>query len=93
MSKVGEYRILPFLESQGVKELEYVFISHGDMDHMSGIEELLQNQMLGVRIREFSPASLVDFTMMHCGNWERQQNRKGRRFYRWRPGRRWHWGN
>ena len=24
ISKVGEYRIVPFLESQGVKELDYV---------------------------------------------------------------------
>ena len=34
ISKVGEYRIVPFLESQGVKELDYVFVSHGDADHM-----------------------------------------------------------
>ena len=51
VSDVGKYRIEPFLKSQGVKTLDYVFISHGDTDHMSGIEELLENQRLGIRIR------------------------------------------
>lgn len=51
ISDVGKYRIEPFLKSQGAKTLDYVFISHGDADHMSGIEELLENQRLGIRIR------------------------------------------
>lgn len=50
VSKVGTYRIEPYLESQGVGELDYVFLSHGDGDHTSGIEEMLVNQKLGVRI-------------------------------------------
>lgn len=50
-SKVGKYRLEPFLESQGVGTLDYVFVSHGDADHMNGIEELLQGQQLGVEIR------------------------------------------
>lgn len=51
VSAVGKYRIEPFLKSQGTKALDYVFISHGDADHMNGIEELLENQKLGIRIR------------------------------------------
>lgn len=50
VSNVGIYRIEPFLESQGVRTLDYVFVSHGDEDHINGIEELLQNQKLGIRI-------------------------------------------
>lgn len=50
VSKVGTYRLEPYLESQGVGELDYVFLSHGDGDHTSGIEEMLANQKLGVRI-------------------------------------------
>ena len=78
VSKVGEYRILPFLESQGVKELEYVFISHGDMDHMSGIEELLQNQMLGVRIRNLvlPPVRLHDDALRKLGKTAKQEGTK-----------------
>lgn len=51
VSAVGKYRIEPFLKSQGTKSLDYVFVSHGDADHMNGIEELLENQKLGIRIR------------------------------------------
>lgn len=49
VSSVGKYRIEPFLLSQGVRSLDYVFISHGDADHMSGIGEMLVNQQLGIR--------------------------------------------
>ncbi len=49
-SSVGTYRIEPFLLSQGVRKLEYVFVTHGDADHINGIQELLQNQKQGVEI-------------------------------------------
>lgn len=51
VSSVGKYRIEPFLKSGGVAALDYVFISHGDADHMNGIEELLENQKMGIRIK------------------------------------------
>lgn len=47
---VGTYRIQSYLLSQGVKCLDYVFISHGDSDHMNGIQEILAGQRLGVKI-------------------------------------------
>lgn len=50
VSKVGQYRIEPFLRSQGVDTLNYVSVSHGDADHMNGIEEMLDRQMYGVKI-------------------------------------------
>lgn len=50
VSQVGKYRIEPFLKSQGVATLDYVFLSHGDADHMNGIEELLKRQEMGVKI-------------------------------------------
>ncbi|MCI8638385.1 MAG: DUF4131 domain-containing protein [Coprococcus sp.] len=48
---VGKYRLEPFLKSQGVGELDYVFVSHGDIDHVNGVEELLNRQKMGVKIR------------------------------------------
>lgn len=42
-SQVGKYQITPFLKSKGAGSLEMVFVSHGDKDHYSGIEELLEN--------------------------------------------------
>lgn len=50
-SKVGEYQILPFLESEGIGELEAVFVTHPDEDHISGILELMEQSVYGVRIK------------------------------------------
>lgn len=41
VSSVGTYRIAPYLKCRGVSRLDYVFISHGDKDHTSGVLELL----------------------------------------------------
>lgn len=48
---LGKYRMEPFLKSQGVGALDYVFVTHGDTDHYSGIEEMLKRQDVGVEIR------------------------------------------
>lgn len=50
VKNVGKYRIEPFLKSRGIGRLDYVFVSHGDLDHMSGIEEMLMRQDMGVKI-------------------------------------------
>lgn len=50
VKQVGKYRIEPFLKAKGVKTLNYVFISHGDLDHLSGIDEMLERQTMGVTI-------------------------------------------
>ncbi|MGN0351917.1 MAG: DNA internalization-related competence protein ComEC/Rec2 [Roseburia sp.] len=42
-SQVGTYRILPFLEAKGVREISYWFISHTDEDHISGMKEVLKS--------------------------------------------------
>lgn len=51
VSSPGAYRIEPFLLAEGTDTLEYVFLSHGDSDHLNGIAEMLANQRMGVRIR------------------------------------------
>lgn len=48
--QVGRYCIEPYLKYEGVGKLDYVFLSHGDKDHCSGIEEMLQRQQFGIRI-------------------------------------------
>lgn len=40
--RVGEKILIPFLKSKGVNEISGVFLTHSDIDHMSGIEELIQ---------------------------------------------------
>lgn len=53
VSKVGEYRIIPYLQYQGVKEIEAVFITHPDEDHCNGILELLKiGESQGVTVKK-----------------------------------------
>lgn len=40
--QLGKYRLLPFMKYKGKKRLDYVFLSHLDEDHISGVRELLQ---------------------------------------------------
>lgn len=58
--EVGKFRIEPFLKSQGVGTLDYVFVSHGDADHYSGILELIRRQRFGVQIENLVlPANYI----------------------------------
>jgi competence protein ComEC len=41
VSKVGTYRILPFLKAKGVRKIDYWFVSHTDNDHISGLKEVV----------------------------------------------------
>lgn len=43
VSKVGEYRILPFLKCKGIRKVDYWFVSHSDEDHISGLREVLED--------------------------------------------------
>ena len=45
VKKVGEYRILPFLQSERVECLDFVFVSHMDQDHISGVKEILESDI------------------------------------------------
>lgn len=42
LSKVGKYRLLPFLKEKGYSVIRGVFVSHLDQDHYNGIVELFQ---------------------------------------------------
>lgn len=48
---LAKYTLEPFLESKRIRMLDYVLISHGDTDHISGIQEMLERQEVGVGIR------------------------------------------
>lgn len=41
--KLGEYRLEPCLKNCGVSVIEYAFVSHGDLDHISGVRYLLES--------------------------------------------------
>ena len=39
---VGENILIPYLKREGIHRIDGIFLSHGDLDHMSGLLELLQ---------------------------------------------------
>ena len=43
VSKVGTYRILPFLKYHGIRKIDYWFVSHTDLDHINGVQECLES--------------------------------------------------
>lgn len=45
---IGEYKLESFLEYMDVGKLEYIFVSHCDEDHISGIVELLNRGKIAV---------------------------------------------
>ncbi len=51
VKQVGKYRIIPFLKSEGVKKIEYAVVTHTDADHISGLQEMIeQSDAGGIRI-------------------------------------------
>ena len=70
VSSVGTYRIEPYLLSCAVEELDYVFLTHGDEDHINGMTELLEGQELGVRIRNLvlPPEEYLDEKLAGIGH-------------------------
>ena len=45
---VGEYRIESFLEARKIEKLEYVFVTHCDTDHISGISEIIERENISI---------------------------------------------
>lgn len=48
--EVGKYRLVPFLKANAVSQVDYVFLSHMDTDHVSGVIELLSEDF-GIKVR------------------------------------------
>ena len=61
VSKVGKYRMIPFLKYQGASQIKAVFVSHADSDHCNGIAELLeQAELEGIRVENLVLTDLTD---------------------------------
>lgn len=50
VSEVGTYRVEPFLKSRGIAVLDAVFLSHGDIDHISGVEDMLRSGDIKIKM-------------------------------------------
>lgn len=44
-TSVGEYRIIPYLKSQGISEITCIFLTHMHEDHIGGIVELMEQSV------------------------------------------------
>lgn len=52
IDRVGEYRIIPFLKSEGTRVIDYSIVTHTDEDHINGLEEIIgQSHSGGIRIK------------------------------------------
>ena len=48
--QIGKYRIEPFLKAKGESRIDWVLCTHGDLDHYSGAEELIERRDQGITI-------------------------------------------
>lgn len=49
VNQVGRYRITPYLLSKGIDNIDYTIVTHTDMDHVSGLMELIEGDQIRIR--------------------------------------------
>lgn len=54
---LAEYTLIPCLKSRGIRRLDYIFLTHMDADHISGVEDLLE--ALGTSREEVAVDTLI----------------------------------
>lgn len=59
-NKVGKYVLKNGLKYYGVEALDYVFVSHSDSDHYSGIKELLEEDWIDIKCVVFPAVTNPD---------------------------------
>lgn len=48
MKNIGEYQITPCMKSMGYDFIDIVIVSHTDKDHISGIKDIIENELLKI---------------------------------------------
>ncbi|MGN0383602.1 MAG: ComEC/Rec2 family competence protein [Eubacterium sp.] len=49
-TEAGEYRMVPYLKSQGISTINYAIITHTDEDHINGLTYIMKNSEAGITI-------------------------------------------
>ncbi|MCC8046553.1 MAG: ComEC/Rec2 family competence protein [Clostridiales bacterium] len=63
VSSLWEYRISQTVKYYGISSLDYIFLSHADSDHVSGIEEYLEDYLSGFAGRNAHGISLKNLVL------------------------------
>ena len=50
VKNTGRYRIIPFLKYNGIRKIDYMFMTHPDEDHISGLKEILDQNNSGIKV-------------------------------------------
>lgn len=50
IKNTGRYRIIPFLKYNGIRKIDYMFMTHPDEDHISGLKEILEQNNSGIKV-------------------------------------------
>ncbi len=58
VKELATYRLIPFLLSHGYQEVEGVFLSHMDADHINGIVDILQDPYQQIQIKNIYLADI-----------------------------------
>lgn len=58
--QVGKYRILPYLKSKGIRQIDYMIATHADEDHINGLEEMINMSGDGYRICQLLLPDVAD---------------------------------
>lgn len=61
VSEVGKYRIEPFLLHEGITQLDAVFLSHSDADHINGVTELVNSDWINIKMICPPSVSITEF--------------------------------
>ena len=81
VKNVYKYRIKPFLMSKGIDKIDYMFITHPDEDHISGIVELLEDDLKDIQVRhlfmsvydekieQLTKEREIEYHIMNSGNY------------------------
>lgn len=48
IQELAKYRLLPFLKANAVQKVDFALVSHADLDHISGIRELLTSDEIEI---------------------------------------------
>ncbi len=66
--KIWEYVIGPAVKYYGIAELDYIFLSHADEDHMNGIAEYIASYEVGVGGRNVHGISVKHIVLPPCAS-------------------------